>query len=170
MDRISDSAFLASIICSLIQALASSFSPIAHHDQRIAAGSETVHSRPSCAVFLMRTSTISRTAANSCAVSKELVSCAPWGFRSGPRDRTNSAINVRPAECSAIDAMASIACFGASRRRSTLLKHTTCHAPPKRWRSWLVSARKGLRSDSPDDFPFTQSPGSTRGPRRKSAR
>ena len=63
-----------------------------------------------------------------------------------------------------------IACFGASRRRSTLLKHTTCHAPQKRWRSWLVSARKGLRSDSPDDFPFIQSPGSMRGPRRKSAR
>jgi hypothetical protein len=63
-----------------------------------------------------------------------------------------------------------IACFGASRRRSTLLKRTTYHAPPKRWLSWLVSARKGLRSDSPDDFPFTQSPGSTRGPRRKSAR
>lgn len=63
-----------------------------------------------------------------------------------------------------------IACFGASRRRSTLLKHTTCHAPPKRWRSWLVSARKVLRSDSPDDFPFTQSRGSTRGHRRKSAR
>jgi hypothetical protein len=63
-----------------------------------------------------------------------------------------------------------IACFGASRRRSTLLKHTTCHAPQKRWRSWLVSARKGLRSDSPDDSPFTQSPGSTPGPRRKSVR
>jgi hypothetical protein len=63
-----------------------------------------------------------------------------------------------------------IACFGALRRRSTLLKPTTCHALPKRWRSWLVSARKGPRSDSRDDFLFTQSPASTRGPRRKSAR